>query len=231
LLPENNFNIARALVGSESTCITIVEATMKLVTNPKARTLLVLGYQSLPEAGYAVPDVLKHKPIGLEAIDDLLIDFNRRKGMNLKDLTLLPFAGAWLMVEFGGDSKEDADNKAKQLMEDLKQKKNPPVMSLFDDPEQEHKLWVVRESSLGATAWVPGEPNGGPGGKILQWSLIKLAIMQKTFAHYLISTIIILQYTDTSGKVVCIAVLVLIFFLKKELKSINNLPLKLHILL
>jgi len=163
LLPENNFNIARALVGSESTCITIVEATMKLVTNPKARTLLVLGYQSLPEAGYAVPDVLKHKPIGLEAIDDLLIDFNRRKGMNLKDLTLLPFAGAWLMVEFGGDSKEDADNKAKQLMEDLKQKKNPPVMSLFDDPEQEHKLWVVRESSLGATAWVPGEPNGGPG--------------------------------------------------------------------
>jgi Fe-S oxidoreductase len=83
--------------------------------------------------------------------------------MNLKDLTLLPFAGAWLMVEFGGDSKEDADNKAKELMNDLKQKKNPPIMSLFDDPEQEHKLWVVRESSLGATAWVPGEPNGGPG--------------------------------------------------------------------
>lgn len=163
LLPENNFNVARALVGSESTCVTILEATMKLVTNPKARTLLVLGYPGLPEAGYAVPDVLKYKPIGLEAIDDLLIDFNRRKGMNLKDLTLLPFAKAWLMVEFGGDSKEDADNKAKKLMDDFKKKKNPPSMSLFDDPEQEHKLWVVRESSLGATAWVPGEPNGGPG--------------------------------------------------------------------
>jgi FAD/FMN-containing dehydrogenase/Fe-S oxidoreductase len=163
LLPENNFNVARALVGSESTCVTILEATMKLVTNPKARTLLVLGFTGLPEAGYAVPEVLKYKPIGLEAIDDLLIDFNRRKGMNLKDLTLLPYAKAWLMVEFGGDSKEDADNKAKKLMEDFKQKKNPPSMSLFDDPEQEHKLWVVRESSLGATAWVPGEPNGGPG--------------------------------------------------------------------
>ncbi|HEY6977755.1 MAG TPA: FAD-linked oxidase C-terminal domain-containing protein [Chitinophagaceae bacterium] len=163
LLPENGFNVARAVVGSESTCITILEATMKLVTNPKARTLLVLGYNGLPEAGYAVPEVLKHKPIGLEAIDDLLIDFNRRKGMNMKDISLLPFAKAWLMVEFGGDSKEDADDKAKKLMDELRQKKDTPAMTLFDDPEQEHNLWVVRESSLGATAWVPGEPNGGPG--------------------------------------------------------------------
>ena len=36
-------------------------------------------------------------------------------------------------------------------------------MSLFDDPEQEKMLWEIRESGLGATAWVPGEPNGGPG--------------------------------------------------------------------
>src|SRR5690606_14379013 len=34
LLPENGFNVARALVGSESTCVTILEATLKLVTNP-----------------------------------------------------------------------------------------------------------------------------------------------------------------------------------------------------
>src|SRR5206468_774365 len=39
LLPENGFNVARALVGSESTCVTIVEATMKLVTTPASRTL------------------------------------------------------------------------------------------------------------------------------------------------------------------------------------------------
>lgn len=67
------------------------------------------------------------------------------------------------MVEFGGNSKEDADDKAKTLMEELKKKNNPPSMSLFDDPVQEEKLWKVRESGLGATAWVPGEPNGGPG--------------------------------------------------------------------
>jgi FAD/FMN-containing dehydrogenase/Fe-S oxidoreductase len=163
LLPENGFNVAHALVGSESTLVTITEATLKLITTPKERSLLVLGYPSLPDAGYAVPEIMKQEPIGLEGLDDLLIEFMRRKGLNIQDIPLLPLGNAWLMVEFGGDSKEDSNNKAKKLMDELKRKNNPPTMSLFDDPEQEKKLWEVRESGLGATAWVPGEPNGGPG--------------------------------------------------------------------
>ena len=163
LLPENGFNVARALVGSESTLVTIVEATMKLITSPKARTLLVLGYPSLPDAGHAVPFVMKHRPIALEGLDELLIEFMRRKGLNIEDISLLPQGQAWLMVEFGGDSKEDADAQAKKLMNDLKHEAHPPTMSLFDIPAQEHTLWEIRESGLGATAWVPGEPNGGPG--------------------------------------------------------------------
>lgn len=163
LLPENGFNVAHALVGSESTLVTITEATLKLITTPKERTLLVLGYPNLPDAGYAVPEIMQHEPIGLEGLDDLLIEFMRRKGLNINDIPLLPQGNAWLMVEFGGDSKDDADGKAKKLMEELKKKDNPPTMSLFDDPAQEKKLWEVRESGLGATAWVPGEPNGGPG--------------------------------------------------------------------
>lgn len=163
LLPESGFNVAHALVGSESTLVTITEATLKLITTPKQRSLLVLGYPSLPDAGYAVPEIMKHEPIGLEGLDDLLIEFMRRKGLNVQDIPLLPQGSAWLMVEFGADSKEDSDNKAKKLMGELKKKHNPPTMSLFDDPEQEEELWKVRESGLGATAWVPGEPNGGPG--------------------------------------------------------------------
>ncbi|MDQ6890720.1 MAG: FAD-binding oxidoreductase, partial [Bacteroidota bacterium] len=163
LLPENGFNVARALVGSEGTLVTITEATMQLLHNPKARSLLVLGYQELPEAGYVVPQILQHKPIGLEGIDDLLVEFMKRKGLNVDDLPLLPEGNAWLLVEFGGDSKEETDSKAKRLMEELKNNHVVPTMSLFDDEEQEKKLWEVRESGLGATAWVPGEPRAHPG--------------------------------------------------------------------
>lgn len=163
LLPENGFNVAHVLIGSESTLVTITEATLKLLPNPKARSLLVLGYDSLPDAGYAVPFIMKYKPIGLEGLDDLLLEFMKRKKFNVEDIHLLPDGKAWLLVEFGGDSKEDSDKQAKTLMEDLKKEKTVPTMSLFDNPEQEELLWKVRESGLGATAWVPGEPNGGPG--------------------------------------------------------------------
>jgi len=163
LLPENGFNVAKALVGSESTLVTILEATMELVTDFKGRSLLVLGYPDLPSSGYAVPQIMKHKPVGLEGIDHLLIEFMERKDLNVADIPLLPKGEAWLLVEFGGDNKEESDNKAKGLMDELKRNENPPTMSLFDDRKQEAKLWEVRESGLGATAWVPGEPKGHPG--------------------------------------------------------------------
>lgn len=163
LLPENGFNVAKALVGSESTLVTILEATMELVTDFKGRSLLVLGYPDLPSAGYAVPQILKHKPVGLEGMDHLLIEFMRRKGLNVDDIPLLPKGRAWLLVEFGGKDKEDSDRQAHKLMDELKKNEHPPHMSLFDDKDQEDKLWEVRESGLGATAWVPGEPKGHPG--------------------------------------------------------------------
>lgn len=163
LLPENGFNVAAALVGSEGTLVTILEATMQLLHAPKARSLLVLGYPSLPDAGHAVTDILPHKPIGLEGIDDLLIEFMRRKGLNVADIPLLPDGKAWLLVEFGGASRDESDAKARKLMEALKGTTPPPTMSLFDDKVQEQKLWDVRESGLGATAAVPGLAPSHPG--------------------------------------------------------------------
>ncbi|MDP4247899.1 MAG: FAD-binding and (Fe-S)-binding domain-containing protein [Bacteroidota bacterium] len=163
LLPENGFNVARALVGSEGTCVTILEATLQLLPTPKNRSLLVLGYKDVFEAGDAVMPILKHEPIGLEGIDDILIGYMEKKGMNLEDLPLLPEGKGWLLVEFGGDSKEESDNKARNLMKELKETGNAPTMSLFDDPDQEKMLWEIRESGLGATAWIPGESMGAPG--------------------------------------------------------------------
>ena len=164
LMPEKGFNLAAALVGTEGTCVTVLEATMKLVPNPKERSLIVLGYKDVFLAGDAVPEIMKHKPIGLEGMDDILIEFMKKKGMHPDDLKMLPDGNGWLLVEFGGDSQEEADNKAKKLMAELKKHgSDAPSMKLFDDEAEEHKLWEVRESGLGATAHIPGEPMSHPG--------------------------------------------------------------------
>jgi len=158
LLPERGFNVAAALVGSESTCVTILSATLKLMPTPRARTLVVLGYPDLYDSGKHVMEILAFKPIGLEGIDDLLIQNMQRKGYHTEHLTLLPGGNAWLLVEFGGDSKTETDALARAMMTRLKARKDPPEMNLFDDPTQEELLWKIRESGLGATAWVPGDP-------------------------------------------------------------------------
>src|SRR5437867_1319423 len=47
LLPEDGFNVAKALVGSECTCVIVLEARCRLVYSPPSRTLVVLGYEDI----------------------------------------------------------------------------------------------------------------------------------------------------------------------------------------
>jgi FAD/FMN-containing dehydrogenase/Fe-S oxidoreductase len=160
LLPENNFNVARALVGTEGTCVTVLEATCRLVESPPQRVLLVLAYADIFECADRVPGIMEHHPIGLEGFDDILTSHTLRKGINSEGLSLLPEGGGWLLVEFGADTAQQAQAQAQALMQSLSRGANPPRMRLFTDPHQARRVWEVRESALGATSHVPGElPN------------------------------------------------------------------------
>lgn len=157
LLPENGFNVARALVGSEGTCVTILEASVRLVYSPPVRSLLVLGYKDVFSAADHVTQVLEFGPIGLEGIDDRLVQDMKAIGLHPEDIALLPPGGGWLLVEFGGATKEEADAKAKKLAHALQQKGDAPSIKLFVDKAEEDLIWKVRESGLGATAHVPNK--------------------------------------------------------------------------
>jgi Fe-S oxidoreductase/FAD/FMN-containing dehydrogenase len=163
LLPERGFDVARALVGSEGTCVTVLEATVRLVDSPRFRSLLVLGYPDVYLAGDHVADVMQFEPIGCEGLDEGLVIGMKKKGLHPEDVELLPDGKGWLLVEFGGDSKQESDARAKKLMDALRGKKNAPSMKLFDDANEEKTIWHVRESGLGATARIPGDPPAWPG--------------------------------------------------------------------
>ena len=158
LLPENGFNVARALVGSEGTLVTILQAKLRLVYSPPYRTLVVLGYNDIFEAGDHVPQILEFGPVGLEGIDQKLIDDIRHKGKHAQDLRLFPEGHGYLLVEFGGASQKEADANAEKMMTALKAKPGAPSMKWYDTAEEENEVWKVRESGLGATAFVPGQP-------------------------------------------------------------------------
>jgi FAD/FMN-containing dehydrogenase/Fe-S oxidoreductase len=163
LLPENGFHVARALVGTESTCVTFLEATLNLVPAPKARSLLVLGYPDVYTACEHLMEILEFKPTALEGFDHLLIEYVRAKGDKTANLRLLPDGKGFLMVEFGGEDKDDSDGQAKRCMAALAKSKLAPAMKLFDVPGEEEMLWKVREGGLGSTAWVPGYADAWEG--------------------------------------------------------------------
>jgi FAD/FMN-containing dehydrogenase/Fe-S oxidoreductase len=157
LLPENGFHIARALVGSEGTCATVLEATCRLVESPPQRALLVVAYPDIYKCADHIPEIMQHKPIGLEGFDDLLVYYTRTKGINAEGLSLLPEGGGWLMVEFGGQTLGEAEFQAQGLINALNRGGNPPHVRLYSG-QQAKRVWEVRESSLGVTSHVPGEP-------------------------------------------------------------------------
>ncbi|HWK31463.1 MAG TPA: FAD-binding and (Fe-S)-binding domain-containing protein, partial [Terriglobales bacterium] len=160
LLPNKDglFNIARAVVGSEGSLLTILEAKVGLVEWPPVQSLLVLGYPDIYSAADHVPEINAAKPIGLEAIDAYLVKNLRKKHLQEKSLKLLPEGGGWLLVQFGGQTREEADAKARDLMDRLRKDRKCPTIKLYDDPHEEEEVWIARESGLGATAFVPGEP-------------------------------------------------------------------------
>ena len=157
LLPEKGFNVARALVGTEGTCVVVLGARLRLVDSPPGRSLLVLGYPDVYCAADHVCEILEFGPIGLEGIDDRLVGDMKAVGLHPQDIKLLPEGRGWLLIEFGGKDRQESHARARECMRALQPRAHPPTMKLFDDPGEEQTLWRVRESGLGATAHVPNK--------------------------------------------------------------------------
>jgi len=156
LLPEQGFDVARAVVGSEGTLLTVLRARLSLVRKPAAHTTVVLGYPDITRAADAAAAVGEHGPQQLEGLDDQLVGFERVRRMNPAGIELLPRGRGWLMVIFAGDDQDEADRKARGLLDALEGTKDEPTHRFYDDPAQEAELADVREVALGATARVPG---------------------------------------------------------------------------
>ncbi|MCH8686717.1 FAD-binding and (Fe-S)-binding domain-containing protein [Pedomonas mirosovicensis] len=160
LLPGHGFNVAKALTGTEGTCAIILDATLRLIPSPPCRVLCLMGFDSIFEAADAVPDVLRHGPAALEGFDDLLYDAVKRGNVDHRGLRFFPEGKGWLIVELGGNSVAEATAKATALQAAMEGR---CAASIVTDKKQQKQIWVIREASLGATAFVPGQPDTWPG--------------------------------------------------------------------
>jgi FAD/FMN-containing dehydrogenase/Fe-S oxidoreductase len=163
LLPERGFNVARAIVGSEGTLATILRATIRAVPRPKEVGLAVLGFDDVFVAADQTPWLLAHRPEALEGFDQNLPEFARIKKM--PGVRFLPAGRAFLLVELGGASRDEARERAEGVIAQARGLRECTGTAYLADAQEQAAVWQIRESGLGSSAFIPGRPRSWPGAE------------------------------------------------------------------
>ncbi|MBY4129974.1 FAD-binding oxidoreductase [Rhodococcus fascians] len=161
LLPENGFDVARALVGSEGTCAVIVSVTVTVVPVPPAALLLCLGYEDVVAAAADVMPILEFSPAAVEGIDDNIAKtMEYRRGA--ESVRGLPAGNAWLYVDLDGADAAEVEDKAARLLDELGRLGRVKEGRVVTDPADRTALWRVREDGAGlATRLASGVESWG----------------------------------------------------------------------
>lgn len=148
LLPEEGFDVARSLVGSEGTCAVVTAATVALVPRAHRTSLIVAGYGDVVDAARDVPLLLAHRPSAVEGVDEVIVDtVRRRRGDDA--VARLPAGRAWLFVEVDEDGDDD---RAARLIDDLREHGRTLDLRRVHDDAERADLWRVREDGAGLSS-------------------------------------------------------------------------------
>ncbi|MFE5310820.1 FAD-binding and (Fe-S)-binding domain-containing protein [Isoptericola sp. NPDC056573] len=158
LLPENGSDLAKALVGTEGTLVTVLGATLRMVPVPSAPTLVVLGYPDMPAAADDVPHLLGHKPLAIEGLDARLVDVVR-KAKGEASVPALPEGAGWLMIEVGGASQDEASARAEAVVTSSSALSS---LVLPAGPDAT-KMWQIRADGAGLAGRTPAGEQAWPG--------------------------------------------------------------------
>lgn len=162
LLPENGFHVARALVGTEGTCVVILRAKISLIHSPQERTLVVVGFKDVFTAGDHAATFRNLGPIGLEAFHYKVISNEERKGNHPEGVDLLPQTDTYVLLEFGADSKKDANAQAHKAGDNIRAlDADHTFIKIFEDDREQESIWKVRENGVGASR-IPGVEDAWP---------------------------------------------------------------------
>ncbi|MBN0044997.1 FAD-binding protein [Streptomyces actuosus] len=149
LLPENGADAARSFCGSEGTLAVLTQAVVRLVEAPPARALAVLGYPDESAAAQAAAGLLAHGPLTVEGMAADLVP----------STAALPRGGAWLFVETGGETADEARARAEAVVRAA----DVVGAAVVTDPAGQRALWRIREDAAGTATRMPDGSEAWPG--------------------------------------------------------------------
>lgn len=156
LLPENGRDLAKALVGTEGTCVTVLEATVQLKPLPTTPVLVVLGYPDMPAAADAVPQILDLNLMAIEGMDARLVEVVRAHNGSVPEL---PEGSGWLFCEVTGSDLSEALARAEELVA----QSGCLAARVVTDSAEAAALWRIRADGVGLAGRTPDNRPAWPG--------------------------------------------------------------------
>jgi len=151
-------SMARLVVGSEGTLLTILEAKVRLVRRPKATAVDVIHYHDLQEALESSQAILETGPYAVEVTDKLILDLardnieqSRRMGWVRGD------PAAIMIVEYTGETEAEARAKVEALeARRARDRFGYAAHAAFEAGEQ-RTIWNLRKAGLGLLLGMKGD--------------------------------------------------------------------------
>ncbi len=152
------FSMARLIVGSEGTLVTILEAKVRLCRRPKATAVNVIHYRDMLEALESSQPILQTGPHAVELTDKTILDLARA---NIEQSQRMGFVQgdpeAILIVEYAGDSEAEVRAKVEAL-EALRQRQRfGYAASMALDAGEQQSIWKLRKAGLGLLLGMKGD--------------------------------------------------------------------------
>jgi len=151
LLPENGFDVASFMAGSEGTLAVITEATVDLVIDASVRHVVVLGFPTIADAADAVPALLPFQPVACEGLGARIVEVYRAKHQAVPEY---PGGGGFLYVELAGDDAAELAARA----DDVVAASGAIGFRHVTSPVEQAVFWRIREEGAGLASRVWDRP-------------------------------------------------------------------------
>ena len=157
------FNLCKLLAGSEGTLAMVTEAKLNLVPIPPAQGCLVcIHFDSIHQSLLGNLVALNYQPTACEMMDHYILECTKENIEQRKNRFFVEGdPKAIIVVEFRTETEAEWQEKAKDLIAELKRKGlgyHYPVVSGEDMP----RVWQLRKAGLGLLANIPGEAKAAP---------------------------------------------------------------------
>lgn len=160
---KEDFNFSKLIAGSEGSLAFITEIKLNLVDlPPKHKALICIHYEDVKSALLANIEVLKYNPYSIELMDKAILDCTKDTLQYSKHRFFIQGdPGAILITELASDRKEEIEEIAEKIEDDLRSKKLGYHFPIVWGSNMD-KVWNLRKAGLGLLSNIPGDAKPVP---------------------------------------------------------------------